>query len=150
MLARIAAATEPHRPEYRALATWDSLALAREPEAVDVVARGVKEAFERANPVAIVVPTMSGKTARNVARFRLPVPITAVSPSEETCRRLLFTWGVVPVHFEEHPGDWTPAVRLFLKRLGLPPGMVILTEGPSPVNPSANHRMEVLDFRSEW
>ena len=76
--------------------------------------------------------------------------IPAVSPSEETCRRLLFTWGVLPVCFAEHPGDWSPVIRESLQKQGVPPGMVILTEGPSKANPTANHRMEVLDFRSGW
>jgi pyruvate kinase len=124
--------------------------LARRPEAVDVVARAVHEAVERAKPVAIVVPTMSGRTARNVTRFRLPVWITAVSPSEETCRRLLFSYGVDPIHTLEHPGDWNPHISEYLKAAGIPPGMVILTEGPSSANPDANHRMEVLDFREGW
>ncbi len=150
MLASIARSTEPHRPEYRARISWDALALARKPEAVDVVARAVHEAVERANPVAIVVPTMSGRTARNVTRFRLPVWITAVSPSAATCRQLLFSYGVEAVHAPEHPGNWNPHIRTYLKAAGVPPGMVILTEGPSSANPDANHRMEVLDFRAGW
>jgi pyruvate kinase len=150
MLASIAKSTEPHRPEYRARVSWDSLALAREPEAVDVVARGVQEAVERAKPVAIVVPTMSGRTARNVTRFRLPVWITAVSPSQSTCRQLLFSYGVRTILTDEHPGNWNPHIRKYLKAAGVPPGMVILTEGPSSANPDANHRMEVLDFRGGW
>ncbi len=150
MLAAIAGATEPHRPEYRARVSWDAFAPSGDAEPVDVVARGVQEAVERARPVAIVVPTMSGHTARNITRFRLPVWITAVSPSEETCRRLMFSYGVNPVKEKDHPGDWTPLIQRHLKEQGVPPGLVILTEGPSPANPNANHRMEVLDFREGW
>ena len=150
MLAAIAKSTEPHRPEYRSRVSWETQDLASDPEIVDVIARAVQEAVERAHPVAIVVPTMSGRTARNVTRFRLPVWIVAVSPRSSTCRRLLFSYGVHPVHTAEHPGNWNSHVRDYLKAAGVPPGMVILTEGPSPANPDANHRMEVLDFRGGW
>lgn len=42
----------------------------------------------------IVATTTSGYSARQVARFRPPVPIVAVSPSDRTQRRLALVWGV--------------------------------------------------------
>jgi pyruvate kinase len=49
---------------------------------------------------AIVTATMSGMTARMVARHRPPVPIVAVTPSRTTFLRLAPVWGVVPVYAE--------------------------------------------------
>jgi pyruvate kinase len=46
---------------------------------------------------AIITATMSGTTARMVARHRPPVPILAVTPSRTTLFRLALVWGVVPV-----------------------------------------------------
>jgi pyruvate kinase len=46
---------------------------------------------------AILVPTVSGDTARTVARFRPPCPIIAVTPSPITQRQLMFVWGVHPI-----------------------------------------------------
>lgn len=43
---------------------------------------------------AIVSTTLSGSTARQIASHRPPTPIMAVSPSEETQRRLAMVWGV--------------------------------------------------------
>ena len=43
---------------------------------------------------AIVPSTMSGFTARMIARYRPSTPILAVSPSPETQRRLALVWGV--------------------------------------------------------
>jgi len=43
---------------------------------------------------AIVPSTMSGYTARMIARYRPSTPILAVSPSPETQRRLAMVWGV--------------------------------------------------------
>ena len=45
---------------------------------------------------AIVTATMSGHTARMVARYRPRVPILAVTPSEAVRRRLALVWGVRP------------------------------------------------------
>ena len=50
-----------------------------------------------AGAVAIIACTNSGITARVIARFRPPVPILAVTPSEVTLRQLTMSWGVDPV-----------------------------------------------------
>jgi pyruvate kinase len=50
---------------------------------------------------AIVTATMSGMTARMVARHRPSVPIVAVTPDPATLFRLALAWGVVPVQVEE-------------------------------------------------
>jgi len=46
---------------------------------------------------AIVTSTMSGATARMVARHRPGVPVIAVTPSARTLHRLALVWGVQPV-----------------------------------------------------
>lgn len=50
---------------------------------------------------AIVCCTRTGHTARLVARHRPATPIIAVSPSQETVRRLALVWGVKPVLSDE-------------------------------------------------
>jgi pyruvate kinase len=50
---------------------------------------------------AIVTATMSGTTARMVARHRPSVPIVAVTLSRATLSRLALVWGVVPVQVPE-------------------------------------------------
>jgi pyruvate kinase len=42
----------------------------------------------------IVIPTTSGGTARQVARFRPSVPILAIAPDVQVARRLALTWGL--------------------------------------------------------
>ncbi|MCA9981117.1 MAG: pyruvate kinase, partial [Anaerolineales bacterium] len=49
---------------------------------------------ERINAQAIVTSTMSGYTAQQIARHRPITPIIAVSPRDETQRRLALVWGV--------------------------------------------------------
>ena len=50
---------------------------------------------------AIVTATMSGATARMVARHRPSVPVVAVTPNERTLYRLALVWGVMPVKIGE-------------------------------------------------
>ncbi|MBW1739652.1 MAG: pyruvate kinase [Deltaproteobacteria bacterium] len=45
---------------------------------------------------AIVAPTQSGQTARQISRFRPARPIIALSPNQNTVRRLTLVWGCLP------------------------------------------------------
>jgi pyruvate kinase len=66
----------------------------------EVSERITRAAFEMAQHVgaaAIVVPTLSGYTARMVARHRPRMPIIALVPEERVCRRLALVWGVTVV-----------------------------------------------------
>ena len=49
------------------------------------------------NAKAMVIPTMSGLSARLVANFRPEMPIYAVTPSERAQRQLQLDWGVLPL-----------------------------------------------------
>jgi len=56
----------------------------------------------------IVIFTVTGATARRVSSFRPKNPILAITPNEETMRRLSLIWGVIPyllsilkIHFWE-------------------------------------------------
>ena len=48
--------------------------------------------------VAIVACTRSGMTARAISRFRPPMPIVAITPSEGTARQLRSSWGVQEIY----------------------------------------------------
>jgi pyruvate kinase len=54
-----------------------------------------------ADATAIVACTNTGATARAISRFRPPVPILAVTPSESTARQLSVAWGITPVLCQE-------------------------------------------------
>ena len=49
------------------------------------------------NAKAIVVNSLSGRTARMVSRFRCPVDIIGMTNSEKVWRKLNLSWGVTPV-----------------------------------------------------
>jgi pyruvate kinase len=145
MLAAIAAATEPHEATLPSAEPVELIEGATDLR--DVIAMGVRRALDVVDAIAVVVPTFSGATARSVARCRPEPWIIAVSPREDTVRRLQLTRGVFPVLLAEHPSDWRSFARDFLPEHGLPDGIVLLTEGPSPENPDRSHRMEIFDTR---
>lgn len=146
MLARIAAAIEPLRPAQPAR---KAIRPARKGAAMslhDLIALGVETASHHASPAVVIVPTRSGVTARSIARFRLPMWITAVSSLKSTCQNLQFSYGVHPVHAPEYPEDWKAFAREWLRDHGVDGDLVVLTEGPSLRHPEANNRMEIIDL----
>lgn len=148
MLARIAAAVEPQRHQipvremFRGIDMKDKVPHAR------LIDMSVEAVLEYASPAAVFVPTRSGNTARSIGRFRLPVWIIAVSSQEATCQNLQFSYGVYPVHEEEHPDNWKPYLKEWLQRHDIAGDLVVLTEGPSTKHPDANYRMEIIDLKS--
>ena len=146
MLARIAAAIEPHQSANTVRETIKEGGRSREQGLTDLIALSVERTLEHISPAAVFVPTLTGATARSIARFRLPVWITGVSSQEQTCRRLQFSYGVYPVHEPDHPEDWNAYSRAWLAKHGVEGNIVIVTEGPSSRHPEANNRMEILDL----
>jgi pyruvate kinase len=140
MLARIAQDTEV---SVTGASAAEHAEMAQNNATVDLIARCVHQAVSALNPVAVVVPTRSGCTARNIARHRLPVWITAFSTELSTCQYLQFSRGVYPVHVDQEYPDWTPFCRNWLREQGYRKGVAVLTQGPSDENPEATHRMEI-------
>jgi pyruvate kinase len=146
MLSRIAAAIEPERPANRLMETLNTYGFEENVSLKDLIALSILTTVERVTPVTILVPTESGATARNITRFRLPVWISAFSPSERTCRELQFSYGVCAFHEPDLPEEWTEYAARHLAFLDEKAGIAVLTEGPSPRNPDANHRMELIQI----
>jgi pyruvate kinase len=149
MLAKIAAATEPHRSAFALPHASGAIARNEDISPEDLVAASVEATTRRVAPATIVVPTHNGATARSIARFRLPVWITAVSSESKTCQDLLFSYGVFPVHEVEHPDNWKTWVGNWIAAQGLSGRFCLLTEGPSRKQPDRNTRMEVMDFGTQ-
>ena len=86
------------------------------------------------NAKAVVVCSVSGKTAMLVSRFRTPVNIIGMTTDRKIWRRLSMSWGVTPVMAEQFPS--MDVMFYFAKKattdvLGLKPGdNIILTGGP--------------------
>ena len=145
MLAEIAAYTEIHRSR-------GSLTLQQEmgESRFNPKAMLVERALEIAPCDAVLVPTHSGTTARAVARGRAPVWIVAAGPEAAAMQGLAFSYGVYPVDLDEEPDDWRGFAERLLLELGLPCKKVLLVAGPSPRNPEANQRLELMVFEEGY
>ena len=145
MLAGIASSVEPQRRRRQPaeiIGTPDD----SPPRAVDLIAESIYHTLDRIQPWAVMVPTRSGATARNIGRFRLPVWIVAFSPSESACQALQFSYGVHAVKVDEDRADWGEFVRQWLASRGITEGLTLLAQGPSNRNPCGNHRMEIVEL----
>jgi pyruvate kinase len=98
---RIARATEPDLPYAEWLFSRTDQATQ---DVADSVAQGAVGAVYRLGLKALVVPTMSGRTARLVSAHRPNIPVLALSPRVETVRRLNLLFGVTAVLSEHEPG----------------------------------------------
>jgi len=148
MLAKIAAATEPHRSVFGA--AWAGEAMTDDDgiRAEELIAASVEATLRRITPATVIVPTHGGATARSIARFKPPVWITAVSSQEKTCQDLMFSYGVFPVFEAEHPDRWKDWCLRWCDRQQLVGRYALLTEGPSRKHPDRNNRMEIIDLKS--
>jgi pyruvate kinase len=149
MLARIAAAIEPHRTIYGSRQVLQRNRKEDQIRIQDLIASSVETTLERITPATVIVPTHSGATARSITRFKLPVWITAVSSQKKTIQDLMFSYGVWPVHEPEHPEDWRSWIKNWLQSHEIKEDLVVLTEGPSARHPERNNRMEIIDLRRE-
>jgi pyruvate kinase len=77
-----------------------------------------------------MVRTRSVATARNVARFRLPVWLVAMSHSEATCQALHFSCGVQAMKVDQDRADWGECVRRWLADQGIAEGLALLAQCP--------------------
>lgn len=66
-------------------------------DTADLIARAACDLAARLGAAAIVVPTTSGFTARQVARHRPGMPVIALTPSERVRHQLSLVWGITAV-----------------------------------------------------
>jgi pyruvate kinase len=96
-MARIAVIAEQHM--------WDNRPQSPVSRSNDKGQEGVSDAIAQAtfdisqalSPKAIITSTITGYTARRVARERPKTPILCVTPNEITFRRMALVWGVIPL-----------------------------------------------------
>ena len=129
-MAQIAEYTEQHtsyrerffKGDFRINNTLDAISHATCAMAIDV------------NAKAIVVCSVSGKTARMVSRFRCPTDILGMTTDAKVWRKLNLSWGVTPVLVEEYNSMdvmFYHGLSNAKKYFGLQAGdSVVLTGGP--------------------
>jgi pyruvate kinase len=147
MLAKIAAEIEPYRPGLRAREILKEFDNKRDISTRDLLTMSVETIVERVSPALVLVPSLTGGTARSITRFRLPVWIAAVSSDEKICRQLIFSYGIYPIFEPDPPEVWNDFARDWLRSHGVDGDFVILSTGPSPKYPEGNNRIEIIDLK---
>ena len=144
MLAKIAAFTETHRPRKGFAAEREFLHQQAAMTGGDRMASVVEHALETVPCDMLLVPTRSGTTARMISRCKPRVWIISPSCDPMTCQRLAFSYGVYSVDLTEEPDDWREWMGRWLRENGIAAERVMLVAGPSPRDPKANHRIELM------
>jgi pyruvate kinase len=99
MMAAIAERTEPIAP----YADWNENRVQRDArDPAYTIAHTACEAVRQLNLAALVIPTLSGRSARLVSAHRPQVPIYALSHGKETVRRCSLMWGVQAERIRRH------------------------------------------------
>ena len=99
MMASIAERTE-HGLPYR---SWNEERVRRDArDPAYTVAYSACAASRDLHLAALVVPTLSGRSARLISAHRPQVPIYALSPGKETVRRCSLMWGVQAASMRRH------------------------------------------------
>lgn len=97
----------------------------------------------------IIVPTMTGRTAKYLARFRPNARILALTSSDKFAKGLQLHSGVEPVEFELVPDTETvvkKAVALAKKNYGIKSGDRVIITGGFPIGAPTNG-MRIIDIK---
>jgi len=149
MLAKIAAFTETHRPSRSFAVQREFLQQKAASSGRDRMASLVEHALDTAACDLVLVPTRGGTTARAISRFKPPVWIIAPSSDSTACQNIAFSYGVHPVDLAEEPDDWREWIARWVRDNGITAERVMLVAGPSPRNPKANYRIELMRLDAE-
>jgi pyruvate kinase len=97
-MARIALIAEQHVWDNRPQHLNSARSNEKGQEAVsDAIAQATFDISQTLSPKAIITSTLTGYTARRVARERPNTPILCITPNEITYRRMALVWGVIPL-----------------------------------------------------
>ncbi len=116
-------------------------------DVTDAVSHATCETACDLNVAAIIASTASGKTARNIAKYRPHTRLIAVTPNRIVQRQLMLSWGVCPLLGTRTTsadavlqGGISAAFKAGWVKEG---ARVVLTAGITPNMPGATNLMTV-------
>jgi pyruvate kinase len=107
----------------------------------DALAYACSNAADSLNADAIVVFTLTGRTAKLVSRFKPGIPIIAVTSHKDTYTKLSLSWGVFPVLIDEQYNsmdDFDKVAISISKKIGCKKGSKIVTTSGFPLLQETN------------
>jgi pyruvate kinase len=127
---------------------WPFAPLAGLPETTGgAIARAAAEVGAAVGARALVAFTMTGETARRLARYRSPIPLLAFTTESATRSQLALTWGaetfLVPA--VAHTDDMVRQVDAALRDVGrcLQGDLVVIVAGSPPGTPGRTNALRV-------
>jgi pyruvate kinase len=148
MLANIARFTESQRQPHSLARRRQLVQQPDEDSGAARMASLVEHAIETVPCDLVLVPTRSGTTPRIISRSKPPRWIISPCTDPAVCQGLAFSYGVYPVDLPEEPDDWRDFAKQWGPASGVASDRVLLVAGPSPRNPNANHRIELMRLSS--
>lgn len=148
MLARIAAFTESHRPPQSLADRREFLQQNGPMTGSERMGSVVENAIQNVPCDAVLAPTESGTTPRMISRSKPPVWIVAPCRDAVSCQGLAFSYGVHAVDLAKDD-EWQNETARLIYDSGIAAKRVLLVAGPSPRNPKANHRVELMQFDAD-
>ena len=103
---------------------------------------------QRTGKRVAIMADLSGPKIR-IGELAEPVELAPGASFELTCQQLQFSYGVSAVHAPGAIDDLRTFARDWVRREGLSGEQVVFMGGPSEHHPDANHRMEIVDLRSQ-
>ena len=104
---------------------------------LDAITKSVCEMAIDTRSSAIIINSISGKTAKNITKFRSPVRVAGIAKDEKVYRKLAMCWGVIPI-MKSSDGEFYDAFfkgskesvdGLVIEKLGLKPNDTIIITG---------------------
>ena len=146
VMAGIARETEPYCHGNQVADSLLSDQHGGKPDPDNLVSGSIYITTKAYDTVAVVAPTLTGRTARMISRFRLPVWIVAVSPRETACQQLQFSYGVYPVFQQYRPTNWEKYARDWLADHDLHGDLALLTQGSGTGDSGYSNRIGFIDL----
>jgi pyruvate kinase len=111
------------------------------------IARAASEVGASVSARALIAFTMTGETARRLARCRSPIPLLAFTTEAATRSQLALTWGAETflVPSVAHTDDMVRQVEAALRDIGrcTPGDLVVLVAGSPPGTPGRTNALRV-------
>lgn len=98
---------------------------------------------------AIVAFTQSGATARRISKFRPPVPILAVTFTEEVQRSLQSYWGVIPIlsDIQNNMYNDDELASIIAKSYGIEVGDSVIITAGYPTGVGTANMMKIIEVK---
>jgi pyruvate kinase len=146
VMANIARETEPFCNGHKVASIISSEINSDQPDSGILVSTSIFNTTQTYDTVAVVAPTLTGRTARMISRFRLDVWIIAVSPEESTCQELQFSYGVYAVYQKYRPTHWEKFARDWLAEYNLHGNLALLTQGSGTGDTGYSNRIGFVNL----